>query len=333
MTDSVSGKPLAQELEQTRKAQLQAIKKARQELKNDDIDDKEQADELKALKNSAKSLKLYPALKANGQYETTQEVEAKYRTSLEAEKTNIEQSLVQFSEKQDTLADQKSLLESLKNNGLESVQRESLKAAGFNDEEMANLLTRGQRIAEQEKIQALKKISNHPDPLNEKEIEDLKKAGFSDEEIQELHDPDTRNLKIEKAGKKLSALKTITEAEDEKLKEAGLKAEELTTDDQIQAKLDDTKKQQETLKKVQETLEDRNREVKRLQALGNTPEAEGTQGSQGDSNPESEPQADGGCPNGNCGRQRGRGRAKATIMAVAATELAALQIDYSQFLS
>jgi hypothetical protein len=307
MTDPVSGKPLAQEFGRTREAELKAKNDVEQFLKEDGIEDNEQEDLFQAIRESAKSLKLYPAIKGN-QFETPQEFEAKIRTSLEAEKTSIEGSLDTLNQKKVNLAERIDLLDSLKKGGLSEEQKGSLRTAGFTTEEIGKLSNRGQRIAEQEKLES------------ELIGIDRQEGTNFQERIDQLND-------------KIEALKTITEAEDEKLEAEGLKPEELQTQKEIKTKLADTKEQQKTLEKVQETLEARKTEVERLQALGNTPEAEGTPGSQDDSNPQAQLQADDGCQGGNCGRQRGRGRAKATIMAVAATELAALQIDYSQFLS
>jgi len=301
MTDPVSGKSLAQEFLNSKVAQRQAMGKAEKELENDGIDDQKQEKEFQALQDAAKSLEIYPRVKANGQLETTQEFEAQIRPSLEEEQTSIGGSLEQLTQKQVNLAERIDLLESL--NRLSEEDHPNLEAA-FTLEERANLLTRGQRIDKQKELES---------QLASKDVEEPQRAILQT---------------------KIEALKTITEAEDEKLTAEALKPEELQTETAITAKLADTTKQQESLEKVKTTLEARKEEVERLQALGNTPEAEGTPGSQDDSNPQAQPQADdGGCPDGNCGRQRGRGRAKATIMAVAATELAALQIDYSQFLS
>lgn len=299
MTDSVSPKSLAQEFGRTREAELKAKNDVEQFLKEDGIEDNEQEDLFQAIRESAKSLNLYPVIKGN-QFETPQEFEAQIRPSLEEEQTSIGGSLEQLTQKQVNLAERIDLLESL--NRLSEEDHPNLEAA-FTLEERANLLTRGQRIDKQKELES---------QLASKDVEEPQRAILQT---------------------KIEALKTITEAEDEKLTAEGLKPEELQTETAITAKLADTTKQQESLEKVKTTLEARKEEVERLQALGNTPEAEGTPGSQDDSNPQAQLQADDGCQGGNCGRQRGRGRAKATIMAVAATELAALQIDYSQFLS
>lgn len=302
MTDSVSSNTLAQEFGLTREAQRKAKNDVEEFLKKDGIDDNEQEDFFKALRESAESLKLFPAIQAD-QFETPQEFETKIRTSLEAEQTSIGGSLDTLNQKKVNLAERIDLLDSL--NRLSGEDRPNLEAA-FTIEEMGNLLTREQRITEQEKLESeLQKIVQNNDL-----------------------DPQIGILQT-----KIEALKKITKAEDKKLEDAGLKADELQTQKEISKKLTDTKEQQETLKKVQENLEARKTEVQRLLALKDTPKAEGTQGTQGDSKPKLPPGADGGCPDGNCGGQRGRRRAKATIMAVAATELAALQIDYSQFLS
>jgi hypothetical protein len=306
MTDSVSPKSLAQEFGRTREAELKAKNDVEQFLKEDGIEDNEQEDLFQAIRESAKSLNLYPVIKGN-QFETPQEFEAKIRPSLEEEQEKLIESLDQFSEKQVKLAEHIDLLESLKKGGLSEEQKNGLRDAGFEDVEIGKLSNRAQRIDKQKELES--QLANA-----------------------EQNDPQKAILQT-----KIEALKTITKAENKEIKKAGLKPKELQTKAEIKAKLADTTKQQESLEKVKTTLEARKTEVQRLLTLNGTPEAEGTQGTQGsqdDSNPQAQPQADdGGCPDGNCGTQRGRGRAKATIMAVAATELAALQIDYSQFLS
>lgn len=346
MTDGLTNTTnFTQELEKTRQEQLKAIRKARRELEKDSIDDESQKEEFKALKQIRKSLKLYPPkVKQDGKVETTQEYKARVRKELEAEKNQLDENQVTLSEKEDTLKRQETVLSEVQNN-LETIPREGLSQAGFSDGEIENLQSREKRIAEQEKLQkqadALKGIDTN-DPSNI-DIKSLQEAGFSQEEAQniknELEIDKTHYQKLnDDINKKLSALEAITNAENKKLKEAGLNPEDLKTEQAITEKLKAIKEQKENLTKVQEALEARQEEVEKLQKIQDTPETPDTpdtNGSNNDSNLQTPPDSDGGCQGRNCGKQARRGifKNKASIMVVAATELAALQIDYSQFLS
>lgn len=344
MTDSTTSiTNFTQELERTRQKQLKAIEEAHTKLTNDQINDESQKEELEALKQNEKSLELYPPkVKEDGKVETTQEYKTRVREELKKENQQLEKNLVELSEKKDKLTNQETVLSEVKNN-LESGQTESLRGP-FTDNEIVNLESRENRIAEQEKLQkkadALKNIDpNHPEKINVKSLEE---AGFSQEEALDIKN----NLEQNKThyqnlnddiNKQLSALKEITNAENEKLEKAGLNPDDLKTEDAITKKLEAIKEQKENLTKVQEALEARQKEVKRLQTIKDTPETPdtNTNGTNNDSNPQTPPNSNGGCQGGNCGRQARRGifKNKASIMVVAATELAALQIDYSQFLS